>query len=392
VNLASANDELIIGDRRIRVALIARYDAAGADGVARAAGNCARVLPSYNVEAELWNFTSSVESVVETNAGGYRVFSLPCHRNRLLGFFHLPSATQQFLLQHARSVDLLHLHSVFRPENHCVARLGIPYVLTPHNGYHPRLLRQRSRLKKWLASTLSERAYVNRARCVLALNSMEFQDLRDYGITARLAAVPNPLDPDLLLQAKTPIPLGSTWAFLGRLDVDVKGLDLLLEGFKRFRSTLSGSTAKLCVAGTDVRNGRKRLKRLANTLGIQDVVSFPGPKFHHDKAEFLREARVFLHPSRAEGLPFAVLEAMAFGRPVLITEHTYLADVVQAHGAGWVVKPTSSSICEGLEKIAATPLSELEIMGKQARMLIQTKFDWRPVAHTLSSVYREAVR
>ena len=109
------------GTRRLRVAHVAPYDPAGGNGVARAVLNWARVLPNFDIEMEIWDFSPFVTSPIEADSKLCRVFRLPCHENRLKGLLSLPEATRRFLAQRVKCVDALHLHSVFRPENHWAA-------------------------------------------------------------------------------------------------------------------------------------------------------------------------------------------------------------------------------------------------------------------------------
>src|SRR5689334_8885288 len=111
--------------RCLRVAHIAPYDAAGGNGVSRAVLNWARVLPKFGIDVEIWDFSTAVASVEEAESNLCRVFRLPCHENRLRGMISLPWKTRRFLSLRAKCVDVLHLHSVFRPENHWVSRLGV---------------------------------------------------------------------------------------------------------------------------------------------------------------------------------------------------------------------------------------------------------------------------
>ena len=101
---------------------------------------------------------------------------------------------------------------------------------------------------------------------------------------------------------------------------------------------------------------------------------------------------MFLHPSRAEGLPYSILEALAYGRPVLLTESTNLSELVCSHKAGWVVQPTAESIAGALHRIAATSPEKLQAMGESGRALIRDEFACDPIARRLAAVYRELVR
>ena len=100
---------------------------------------------------------------------------------------------------------------------------------------------------------------------------------------------------------------------------------------------------------------------------------------------------MFVHPSRVEGIPYAVLEALAYGRPVLLTRSTNLSEMVASHNAGWVVEPTPEGVAQAFHRIAATTPEELQAMGESALALVRSKFQSDPIARRLASVYRELV-
>ncbi len=87
-------------------------------------------------------------------------------------------------------------------------------------------------------------------------------------------------------------------------------------------------------------------------------------------------------------MPFALLEAMAIGRPVLITPGTNLAEEVSAAGAGVIVDGNIDAIAEGLRRIAGLSDKSLDDMGLCARQLSKTKFSWPKVVGELCSEYR----
>jgi glycosyltransferase involved in cell wall biosynthesis len=375
----------------LRVAHVAPYDSDGGNGVARAVLNWARVLPDLNIDVEIWDFSPSVTSVIHSDWESCQVFRLPCYANRLRGMFSLPEETRRFLSLRAKKVDALHLHSVFRPENYWVARLGLPFVISPHNGYHSDLLKRRSRWKKLAAGFLWERSHLNRAHTVLALNGRECEDLQAYGITTKMLQLPNILGQEVLTQMAAAPPPGYLWVFIGRLDVDLKGLDTLLKGFALFRTSTRARGSRLVIAGPDFRDGLARLKSLAEQCGISGYIDFPGPTFGADKLALLERTAVFVHPSRVEGIPYAVLEALAYGRPVLLTRSTNLSEIVASHNAGWLVEHTPESVAQAFHQIEATTLEELQAMGESALALVRSEFQSDPIARRLASVYRELV-
>ena len=117
--------------------------------------------------------------------------------------------------------------------------------------------------------------------------------------------------------------------YVGRL-APRKGLDEILGAFARLEA--GGVPAELVIAGSGP--DEMRLKRLAALLGLEERVRFAGPAFGEDKARLLSQADVLLLPSYGEGLPYALLEAMAAGVVPVVTRVGAVPDVVEAgvHG------------------------------------------------------------
>jgi glycosyltransferase involved in cell wall biosynthesis len=100
---------------------------------------------------------------------------------------------------------------------------------------------------------------------------------------------------------------------LGRL-VQQKGFDILLKAHARL--IRSGLQYQLIIAGEGQR--RNQLEELIEELGVRTTVALPG--FVDDPVALLKQATVFAMPSRLEGCPMALLEAMTAGVPVIASD------------------------------------------------------------------------
>ncbi len=372
----------------MRVAHVGNYKPDSANGVDKTIAGLVRHLPEQEVQVEVWHLSRKVTRVEEAAVKGTTVFNLPCPASRWQAAVSLPDATRAFLDWRAGQVDWIHLHSVFTPENIQVSRVGRPYVLTPNGGYNPSVLQGRNRLVKALWTPLVERPFANRARVVHAVSQPEVEFLRQMGVTAPTPFIPNGIDQDLLDEPVPPPRAGSAWVFLGRLAVDHKGLDLLIQGYARVCRDSPHEVPPLILAGPDFRGGRRQLEEMCEAFGVRNRVTFPGPVFGPAKLDLLKRARLFFHTSRWEGMPFSVLEAMALGRPVFLTPGTNLAvDVTEAR-AGWITAATPEAIADGLRQVLDAPSAVLDEAGCRARQVIECRFHWRAIAGQMAALYR----
>src|SRR5699024_7679048 len=100
-------------------------------------------------------------------------------------------------------------------------------------------------------------------------------------------------------------------SYVGRLDVHIKGLDLLLRGLGRVRDQLQDGNVKVVLYGPDEGGSRETLSELIAQLNLRDIVTLGGVVSGRAKHEVLFSSDVFLHTSRSEGHPMAVLEALS---------------------------------------------------------------------------------
>ena len=117
------------------------------------------------------------------------------------------------------------------------------------------------------------------------------------------------------------------------------------------------------------------------------TVTFPGPVFGEDKRAAFQYCDGFILPSLSEGLPMVLLEAWAYGKPVVMTPQCNLPEGYEA-GAAVRIEPEEESIREGLTRFLGMDDGEREQMGAKGRELAARRFSWKVVAREMAEVYR----
>jgi glycosyltransferase involved in cell wall biosynthesis len=252
----------------------------------------------------------------------------------------------------------------------------IPYIIVPRGALTS--FAQKSKwLKKKVANFLMFSHFLKKALCIQYLTNEEYKDSTDKW-NKRHIIIPNGFKlPENYREVFSKDHINAV--FIGRLNAYHKGLDMLIDALKMIESPLRQQKFKVTLYGERNRN-YDQLKQQVETNRIEDIVSFGGEAFDEDKAKVLLNADLFIMTSRFEGLPMGLLEALAYGIPVVVTPGTNMAAVVNDANAGWVAEPTVNSIADTIWQ-AVRCRAEYEQKGKNARVLA-IKYDWNILAQT----------
>jgi glycosyltransferase involved in cell wall biosynthesis len=335
-------------------------------------------------------------------------------------------------------------------------RRGVPYVISPR-GMLDKWALANSRWKKALAAWAFENAVLRDAACLHALCESEADAMRAYGLRQRIEVVPNgvvlPAEPAGDSRSKIGDRVGRRrLVFLGRIHPK-KGLVGLIRAWAALRNSPSAirdfAEWELVIAGWDQGGHEGELKGLCGELGLKiadsgglmaegkaenlkaetlktldsgrstldassaldsrrwsldsaDVI-FWGPAFGEEKEVLLRSAEAFVLPSFSEGLPMSVLEAWAYGLPVVMTPECNLPEGF-ASGAALEIRNSSTSQqatshsplatptkwasdWDGLRELIEMPEAQRCAIGMRGRRLVEDKFTWPKVAARMKEIY-----
>ncbi|MFI5329511.1 MAG: glycosyltransferase [Desulfobaccales bacterium] len=277
---------------------------------------------------------------------------------------------------------------------------GLPYVLNPQGLFDPWAFRHKY-LKKLLYWRLVEKRNYAKAGGIVALTDSEAAQVKEYINGVPVRVIPNGVNLTHFqhnpgkaeLERSFPVLADSPYVlFLSRLHPK-KGLDLLFPAFQRLLALCREkdySTPYLVVAGDGEQKYKHDLENLVQRLEIRDRVLFTGLVTGEVKLALLHHCAFMVLPSRGEGLPMAVLETMACGKPVVITPGCYLPEVARA-GAGLEVELEVEQFAQAMLKLWNNLGLRLE-MGEKALKLIIHKFTWHKVAEQTVNFCKQILR
>jgi glycosyltransferase involved in cell wall biosynthesis len=176
--------------------------------------------------------------------------------------------------------------------------------------------------------------------------------------------------------------------FLSRLDPK-KGLDLLLPALGEL--ALRRKDFAFVLAGMGDSAYEAELAALVKRHGLQDRTVFLGHVHGRVKWSLLCEADLFVLSSYHENFGIAVVEAMAAGLPVVISDRVNIHSDVSRAGAGLVTALDREEIAAAVELLLADEHLRQE-MGRKGALLVRERFTWAKVVKDLVQVYDQIIR
>lgn len=265
-----------------------------------------------------------------------------------------------------------------------------PYLVTTHGMLNNRALNT-YRWKKRPIGWLYANRQLRQAHCLHVLNENEAAAVRDYGMRGHMCLIPNGINLPPEGQSLGPIWKGTIRAdskvllFLGRLDPQ-KGLMNLLKAWHRWRKRSADQQWNLALVGWDYQGHELELRRFVAESDLGSSVHFLGPRFDAEKDACLSHADAFVLPSIGEGLPIAVLEAWAYGLPVMMTPESNLP-IGFDREAALRIELDVNDIARGIDRITSMNNDQRREMGAKGRQLVEEQFTWSHVAEQMRSVY-----
>ena len=256
---------------------------------------------------------------------------------------------------------------------------NVKTIITPHGMLDP-WLKKRSKLLKLILRLWYVNKSLNTTDCFHALNYSEYKSIREWGLKNPVAIIPNGTNipqwqRDYTIKKEKKIML-----FLGRIHPK-KGIEEFITAIhlinKKHPQMLLGW--RFIIAGWSQEGHLEHLKKLVEQFKLNDSFEFPGAIYGEEKEKTLKGADVFILPSHSEGMPMAVLEAWAFGLPVIMTEYCNIPEGFIADAA-FKIDTDSEKMCGQLIQFFKLPNDQIIEIGKNGHKLAKENFSWNSVA------------
>jgi len=346
-------------------------------------------------EPPIWTIIPQLKKIA--NEEGIVIKHFPAHTPLLIS-----PRLFMWLFANIRKFDIIHIHSIYRFPSSIAALLSRlfnkPYIIRPHGSLDPFLYRQSkySLFIKRIYEKLIDSPNLKNATYVWFTSSVE-KELTSYlKLQMNSIVIPNGIDfsryehlpaygnfrKEIGVSNETKLIL-----FLGRINFK-KGLDLLIPAFAKFLSEFPNSC--LAIVGPDNENYLSKVKRWIIENNIEKNVIIKDSIEHKLVKQAYVDSDLFVLPSYTENFGMTVIESLACGCPVLISDKVNIYKDLEICS---LVRITSLDIEEIKNKMVDFfKNGTISIEEKEkARLFIKEKYTYDTVIHEVYDIYKKVI-
>ncbi len=196
------------------------------------------------------------------------------------------------------------------------------------------------------------------------------------------------LDENFLGYSVPPVCSDPVFLTVGRF-CEQKGQLLLLQAFKEL--TMQHKTAKLTMVGDGPL--KPQIQDYIQQHGLSNSVELTGSLDGQQIREKISQARAFVLPSFAEGLPVVIMEAFALARPVISSYIAGIPELIKPGENGWLVPASSvEDLVMALNQVIDLPTDTLNKMGRQGRQKVIEQHSVDKEADKLQKLFEQAIQ
>ena len=347
-------------------------------------------------------------SIYTTNQDGHEVLPVPTDRpvwREGVEVRYFPVQSPRFwstswplartLRQEIKNVDLVHLHNLYLfhdlAAGYCCRVFGVPYLIQPHGSLDPFIYRRHRGRKRIMEWGFQNRT-IREAAAILFTTAAEQELATPFSFGTPGVVVPLGMDLDEFAVLPEPgsfrrqhpeIGDKHIILFFGRVNFK-KGLDILAKAFGAVAR--QRQNVHLVIAGPDNDGWGARVRPWLEEAGVLERTTFTGMLLGPERLAVLQDATMFVLPSYSENFGLAVIEAMASGLPVIISDNVNIWREVELAGAGKVVPCEAGKLTAAILDLLDKPEMARQ-MGQKGQALVRDEFQWPDIAVRLQETY-----
>ena len=262
---------------------------------------------------------------------------------------------------------------------------GIPYVITPRGSLTRQARHNASRIKKDIAHLLFFDPFLKGARAIQYLTKQEQTDskspCKDSYVLPNGFSTPQRVKTSFSQDRIKGI-------FIGRIDLYHKGLDTLVEAVSSCLQMMKDKQFTIGVYGPKNEDAKK-MEQLIAARQLVNIISLKGEIAGEAKENAILDSDVFILPSRFEGHPMGLVEALAYGLPCVVSTGTNMREEIEDADAGWTCYGTTDSLVRALIDV----VNERHLFKKKSENAISLakNYDWDVLAKKFHEKLEELI-
>ncbi|MCQ4035399.1 glycosyltransferase [Kaistella montana] len=320
-------------------------------------------------------------------------------QERLLGFppniplLKISSSELREALRN-KSFDIVHQHSLWTSKSLVTSLLnknGAKTCIAAH-GTLSEFALKKSKFKKEIALALFERNNLNKVSVLHATSEYEIEDYKRIGLENPIAYIDNGVGTTIMLEKGDGEAFKSNYQlpsdkkillYLSRI-TPKKGLDMLLPAIAELKEHFDDWI--LVIVGNDEFNYQLEVEKIVKELNLENKIFIIEPQYGKDKFNAFDAADFFILPSYSEGSPMVVVDALAYGLPVITTKSSSWKDLNE-NKCGYWVDINKDAIKQSLLRMIALNDHQLFEYGENAKKLVIDKYLWNEISKKTILLY-----
>lgn len=293
-----------------------------------------------------------------------------------------------------KSFDIVHQHSLWTSQSLITSELrknGSKTCIAAH-GTLSEFSLNKSKFKKDVALNLFERNNLKETHVLHATSEYEIEDFRRLGLTNPIAYIENGIGSQFIdkkgngtfFKKKFNIPTNKkVLLYLSRI-TPKKGLDMLLKAMAEIKDQFEDWV--LVIVGNDEFDYQMTVENMILEMQLSRYIYIIGPQLGNEKFDAFDASDFFILPSYSEGSPMVVVDALAYGIPVITTKSSSWKDL-NDYECGFWVDIDQNAIRNAILNMVNLQNEDIERYSKNAKTLIAEKYLWDEIAKKTITLY-----
>lgn len=249
------------------------------------------------------------------------------------------------IVSFVRNADYVFLHEGWNLGNAyvalCCRLFRTPYIIIPHGVYDPNIV---SNLRYRLGREIIESFVLRNAHFVNIFFKCEEKHINNIAVKAKTVIAPTGISKRIYNYKWKGS--GDYLYYAGRLDVNHKGLDILVKAFAKI-----DTGHKLVLQGQNFFGGVDVLKALISDLNLTEKVKILPHASHHEIMKMTEQCVAFVHISRWESYGRSVVDALSIGAPTLISRSMNISTTQDAEKVFEIVELQEQYVIDGINRL-----------------------------------------